>query len=84
MKLVQKLGDGSFYGFTDQTIDSLLLTLVPLSDGNEQESLTNTPKEKDEHGPKCQCNSNRATFIESLIENFWKSYKISLSLQVSN
>lgn len=83
MKFVQKCGESSFYGFTDQTIDSLLLSMVPIDinmsdeadgmDNNEEMNFKITSHST----KKCQCETNEGIYIRNLINFFSDTYKIS-------
>ena len=57
--------ESSFYGFTDQTVDSLMLSVIPMS----QECCSNFTCIAKTHIEECQCNSKKMVFIKSLLEN---------------
>ena len=60
---VETIGESSFYGFTNQTINSLLLSLAPVKDFNINESIATHAA----HDFQCECLSNKGIFINCLL-----------------
>ncbi|XP_019858199.1 PREDICTED: uncharacterized protein LOC100640592 [Amphimedon queenslandica] len=93
MSFVQKCNESSFYGFTNQNIDSLLLSIISLS---EEETDSNCPLIKQEfyecrrkllsdevdsnEKHQCQCNTDVGVFVRQIVDCFSNKYRITLSL----
>uniref|UniRef100_A0A1X7VIM8 Uncharacterized protein n=1 Tax=Amphimedon queenslandica TaxID=400682 RepID=A0A1X7VIM8_AMPQE len=81
IEFVQKCSESSFYGFTDQTIDSLLLSLVSYH-GFEDSYDTNFSETAIPccYSKNCQCDTNEGFFIRKVVALFSDIFNISLSL----
>lgn len=93
MSFVQKCNESSFYGFTNQTIDSLLLSIISLSEEEtggtcpliKQESyecssklLSDEVDSNEKH--QCQCNTDVGVFVRQIVDCFSDKYGIALPL----
>lgn len=68
-----RYGQSSFYGFTDQTINSLLLLITP----HYNEKRTHTAKMFD---PQCECCSTRDVLVKCLLHHFNATFGINLQM----
>lgn len=79
-------GKSSFYGLTNQTIDSLMLSIVFLNDGLDEKNSSSDHANSIEEvttshsSEKCQCHTDMGILIRHLVECFSEMYRIILPM----
>lgn len=71
-EFVEKYGKSSFYGLVDQTIESLLLSVIP--------SCHDSDKMAVEHVAHCECYSKQELFAKCLQYHFQSAFGVYIDL----